>query len=220
MNTRSRKKQTTASRVPPTAATSDENLVSELVNPMTPVRRTTRFRVAGPGSKVRSKKVPVQKPKKVPVNPKVKKKIPVGEQQVTTDDERFEDAEDPEVESESDDESKLEIEKLRRRLAELESDKVMQKSKKKPRVPHHELSPPVKPMNPVEGEMLGTFDEKTDLDTFLVRFKTCSRNFKWSETEKVFCLMNSSTGSAESLVKEVGYEGTLDDIMRLLQSRF
>ena len=68
--------------------------------------------------------------------------------------------------------------------------------------------------------MLGTFNEKTDLDTFLIRFKTCSRNFKWSETEKVFYLMNSLTGSAESLVKEVGSEGTLDDIMRLLQSRF
>ena len=153
MSTKGRKKQT--------VATSVENSVSESVNPVTPVKRTTRSRVAGSGSKVRTKRVAVQKPKKVPVNPKVKMKIPVRKQQVSTDDERFEDAEDPEVESESEDESKLEIEKLRKRLAELESDKVTQKSKQKTRVPHHELSPPVKPMNPVEGEMSGTMRKLT-----------------------------------------------------------
>ena len=68
--------------------------------------------------------------------------------------------------------------------------------------------------------MLGTFNGRTDLDTFMVRFRTCSRNFNWSENEKVFYMMNALTGSAEAIVKEVGSEGTLEEIMKLLQSRF
>ena len=222
MSTRGWKKQTAASRVPPTAVVSAENLVSEILKLVTPVRRTTRS-----SSKMETHAVPAQEPEKVPVDPKVKKKVSVKRRPVTSDDERCEDAEDPEVESESDDESKLELERLRTRFAELESDRVTHESKKNSKVSqkstsgfHHELSPPMKPMNPVEGEMLGTFNGKTDLDTSLIRFKTCSRNFKWSETEKVFYLMNALTESAESLVKEVGSEGTLEDIMRLLQSRF
>ena len=222
MNTRSRKKQTAATRVPSPAAVSTGDAVSEVVDPVTPVRRTTRSRVVASSSKTRTKIVPVQKLKKVPANPKVKKKIPVREQPVTTDDERYEDAEDPDVESESE-----EIERLRQRLIELESSKVTHKLIEKSRVPeklasgsHHALSPPMKPMNPAEGEMLGTFNGRTDLDTFLVRFRACSRNFKWSETEKVFYMMNALTGLAESIVKEVGSEGTLEDIMKLLQSRF
>ena len=224
MNTRSRKKQTVATRFPPPSAVSTGDVVSEAVDPVTPVRRTTRS--SGCIQK-KNHEVPVQKLKKVPANPKVKKKVPVREQSVTTDDERYEDGEDPEVESESDNESKSEIKRLRQRLTELESSEVTHNLKKKPRVPqkstsgsHHELSPPVKPMNPAEGEMLGMFNGRTDLDTFLVRFKACSRNFKWSETEKVFHLMNALTESAESLLKEVGSEGTLEDIMKLLQSRF
>ena len=150
----------------------------------------------------------------------------------TNDDEEFEDLEDPEMVSEnvtprSDDEFKLEIDRLRQRLTELESHRVTQQSQKRTEVPrevtfgsYREPSPRVKSMNPVEGKMLGTFNGRTDLDTFLVRFRTCSRNFKWSETEKVFYLMNALTGPAESLVKEVGDEGTLEDIMKLLQSRF
>ena len=193
------------------------DVVSEVVDPVIPVR---------------TKIVPAQKLKKVPANPKVEKNIPEIEESVTTDDERYEDAEDPEMESEnitprSDGEFQLEMKKLRQRLTELETLRVTQQSQKRTEVPreftcgsYREPSPPVKPMNPAEGELLGTFDGRTDLDTFLVRFRACSRNFKWSETEKVFYLMNALTGSAEPLVKEVGSEGTLDDIMKLLQSRF
>ena len=72
MSTRGRKKQTAASRVPPTAVVSAENLVYEILKLVTPVRRTTRS-----SSKMKTKAVPGQKAKKVPVNPKVKRKIPV-----------------------------------------------------------------------------------------------------------------------------------------------
>ena len=229
MNTRSQTKRTAATRVPSPAAVSSGDAVSEVMDPVTLDRRTTRS-----SSKTGTKIVPEQKLKKVPANPKVKKKVSVREQTVSTDDERYEDAEDPDVESQSEDttprsdgEFQLEMDKLRQRLTDLESLRVIQQSQKRTEVSrefasgfYREPNLPVKLMNPAEGEMLGTFDGRTDLDTFLVRFRTCSRNFNWSETEKVFYLMNALTESAEPLVKEVGSEGTLDDIMKLLQSRF
>ena len=72
MSSRGRKKPTAASRVPPTAAASAGDAVSEAVEPVTPVRRTMRSRVAGSASKTRTKTVPVQKLKKVPANPSQK----------------------------------------------------------------------------------------------------------------------------------------------------
>ena len=81
-------------------------------------------------------------------------------------------------------------------------------------------SPPEKRGNPAEGRSLGTFNGQTDLDFFLVRFETCSKDFGWSKSEKVFHLMNTLTDSAEPIVKEVGSDGTLEFILELLQSRF
>ena len=103
-----------------------------------------------------------------------------------------------------------------------------QQSRKRSEVPrefapgsNQEPSLSMKSMNPAEGETLGTFDVRTDLDAFLVFvFRACSRIFKWSETEKVFYLINALTERAEPIVKEVGSDGTLEDIMKLLQSRF
>ena len=184
--------------------------------------------MVGSGSKTRTKVVPVQRLKKVPVNPKVKKKVPVKKKPVTTDDEDNEDLTDPEidfeespVESESEVESISELEKLRQRLAELE---------KVPRNPQFHVDvesterqrsdSPQKRCNPSEGRCLGTYNGKTDLDVFLVRLETCSRHFNWSESEKVFHLMSSLTESASSIVKEVGPGGTLERILELLQVRF
>ena len=89
MNTRSRTKQTAATRVPSPAAVSSDDAVSEVVDPVISVRRTTRS-----SSKTGTKIVPEQKLKKVPANPKVKKKVPVRKKPVTTDDEEFEDPTD------------------------------------------------------------------------------------------------------------------------------
>ena len=194
MSTRGRKKQTAASRVPPMASASADVTVSENVEPVTPAKRMTRSRVAGSGSKTRTQKVPMQKPKRVPANLKVKKKVPVRQQSDTYDDDEFvdlENLEDPETESEdttpeSDGEFQLEMDKLRQRMTELETRRVTQRSQKRTEVPrefasgfYREPNLPVKSMNPVEGKMLGTFNGKTDLDTFLVCFRTCSRNFNW-----------------------------------------
>ena len=72
----------------------------------------------------------------------------------------------------------------------------------------------------MEGRSLETFNGRTDLDTFLVRFESCCRHFDWSESEKTFHLMNALTDSAELIVKEVGPAGTLEHILELLQFRF
>ena len=129
--------------------------------------------------------------------------------------------------SESEDESQLEIERLRRMLAELEAEQRScnplneKRSQLGPEIgTHQRLSPPDKRCDPAEGRSLGTFNGKTDLDTFLVRFETCSRLFAWSRSEKVFHLMNALTDSAEPIVKEVGPFGTLEQILELLQNRF
>ena len=86
--------------------------------------------------------------------------------------------------------------------------------------PRRERSPTGRRGNPAEGRSLGTFNGKTDLDTLLVRFETCSRHFGWSNSERVFHLMNALTDSAEPIVKEVGLTGSLELMLELLQSRF
>ena len=223
MITRGRKKQTAAARVPPTAVVSAENLVSEILKLVTPVRRTTRS-----SSKMKTHAVPAQKQKKVPVNPKVRKKIPVRKPTVTSDDEEFEDPMDPAIESEeqpdeleSDLESSSELERLRQRLVELEKvPRNTQFHADAESTDRQKSSLPQKRCKPSEGRSLGTYNGKTDLDIFLVRLETCSRYFNWSESKKVFHLMNSLTKSASSILREVGPGGTLERILELLQVRF
>ena len=132
---------------------------------------------------------------------------------------------DPAIESEvqpaefeSEVESSSELERLRQRLAELE---------KVPRNPQfhadsesadrQKSDSPQKRCKPSEGRSLGTYNGKTDLNTSLVRLETCSRYFNWSESEKVFHLMNLLKKSASSIVKKVGPGGTLERILELLQ---
>ena len=169
--------------------------------------------------------VPARKPEKVPVNPKVKKKVSVRKQTVTTDDEEYKDLIDLEivsesqpVELESEVDPNSELERLRQRLAELERipRNPPVQTNAKPTV-RQKSNSPQKRCKPSEGRSLGTYNGKTDLDTFLVRLETCSRYFNWSESEKVFHLMNSLTESAGSIVKEVGPGGTLERILELLQ---
>ena len=138
--------------------------------------------------------------------------------------------EDPEslaVEHGSEDNSQSRIEQLRRQLAELEATQGSRNPLKRnqfrvePEVgTHQEISPPERRGNPAEGRSLGTFNGKTDLDTFLVRLETCSRHFGWSKSERVFHLMNALTESAEPIVKEVGPTGTQELIIDMLQNRF
>ena len=228
MSTRGRKKQTAATRVPPMAADSADVTVPETVESLSPVKRTTRSRVAGSSSKTRTKTVPEQKLKKVPANPKVKMKVPVKKKPVPTDDDEFEDLTDLKVDfeelpvgTESELESNSEIKRLKQRLAELE--KVSRNPQFRVDVEstdRHKSDSQQKRSKPSEGRILGTYDGKADLDNFLVRLECCSQHLSWSDADKVFHLINSLTGRASSLVKEVGPDGTLERIVELLQIRF
>ena len=80
------------------------------------------------------------------------------------------------AEIESEVESNSELKSLRQRLAELE------KVQRNPRfqdgvesTDRHKSDPPQKRGKPSEGRSLGTYDGKTDLDTFLARLEHCSR---------------------------------------------
>ena len=136
--------------------------------------------------------------------------------------------EDPElsvVESEPEDETQLKIEQLRKQIAKLEARQesrrqLKQSQSKSGDGSHREPKVMNKRADPAEGRSLGVFNGRTDLDTFLVRFEKCSRYFGWSESERVFHLMNALTDSAEPIVKEVGPAGTLERILELLQDRF
>ena len=126
-------------------------------------------------------------------------------------------------ETESDDESHVEIARLRKQLAKLKANQESRKQLKQSQSDdgsHREPDLKSRRVDPTERQTLGTFNSKTDLDTFLVRFETCCKNFGWSKSEKVFYLMNALTDSAEPIVKEVGPAGTLKHILELLQSRF
>ena len=140
--------------------------------------------------------------------------------------------EDPEllaVGSESEDEIQLQIDRLREQLARLEArqESRRQMKLKSPQVAsgngsHREPRVVNQRADPTEGRSLGTFNGRTVLDTFLVRFEKCSRHFGWSKNEKTFHLMNALTESAEPIpiLKEVGPAGTLKRILELLQNRF
>ena len=115
-----------------------------------------------------------------------------------------------------------EIKRLKKQLEEVRSQSRVQKTNESVANSgdgsHRE--PIARRADPMEGRSLGTYNGRTDLDTFLVRFQSCCRHFGWSESDKIFHLMNALTESAEPIVKEVGPAGTLENILGLLQIRF
>ena len=185
-------------------------------------------------------KVPVARKTKVVVTPVTKRalrrkkstRVPkIGTAVVSdaeSDSSKFlEDLELLAVGSESEDETQLKIDQLRKQIAKLEArqESRRQLKLKPPQLAsgdgsHREPNAVNKRADPTEGRSLGTFNGRTDLDTFLVRFEKCSRHFGWSEKEKVFHLMNALTESAEPILKEVGPAGTLERILELLQDKF
>ena len=68
--------------------------------------------------------------------------------------------------------------------------------------------------------MLGSYDGRSDLDSFLTKFERCSNYFEWSEEDQVFQLTNALTDNAAYIVKEVGPNGKKDEIIDLLKIRF
>ena len=136
----------------------------------------------------------------------------------------LEDLELSAVGGESEDETKLKIDQLRKQIAKLEA-RQESRRQKPPQLAsgdgsHREPNSFNKRADPAEGRSLGTFNGRTGLDTFLVRFEKCSRHFGWSQNERTFHLMNALTESAEPIIKEVGPAGTLERILELLQDRF
>ena len=132
--------------------------------------------------------------------------------------------EDREIsEIESADESQTEIERLKKQLAKLKANQVSRKQTNQSQLKSGDGShrePIARRADPMEGRSLGTYNGRSDLDTFLVRFESCCRHFGWSESDKIFHLMNALTESAEPIVKEIGPAGTLENILGLLQIRF
>ena len=185
-------------------------------------------------------KAPTARKSKVVVTPAAKRalpkkrptRVPKRDTVVASDEESDSSQllEDPEllaVESESEDEPQLQIDRLREQLARLEARQESrgQMKLKSPQVASGDGSyrePKVvnQRADPTEGRSLGTFNGRTNLDKFLVRFEKCSRHFGWSRNEKTFHLMNALTESAEPILKEVGPAGTLERILELLQNRF
>ena len=227
MNTRGRLKQSEISRGP--VDLTEGPSVSTGEGPEPVVRRSTRGKAEVPATrKSRVVVTPVKRRVSVKKRPVVRGPKRKTAHVLDEESESPPDLEDLDLQvEESDEESQLEIERLRKQLTELEDDQRScnpLKEKRSELGPLRETrqmsSPPDKVCNPAEGRTLGTFNGKTDLDTFLVRFETCSRLFGWSKSERVFYLMNALTDSAEIIVKEVGPFGTLENILGLLQSRF
>ena len=67
---------------------------------------------------------------------------------------------------------------------------------------------------------LGTFNGKSDLETFLSRFEICSEYFGWNEKDKLFQLKNSLIEAAGFVVSEIGPGAKLCEIIQLLKLRF
>ena len=226
MSTRGRRKPTGAAPVPvnqkadlsPTVLVGSKSVASKQTRgakAKAPAARKSRVVVTPVTKRALLKKKPIRVPK-------------VGTT-VVSDEESdssklLEDPELSAVGGESEDETQLKIDQLRKQIAKLEARQELRRQKP-PQLAsgdgsHREPQSLNKRADPAEGRSLGTFNGRTDLDTFLVRFEKCRRYFGWSQNERTFHLMNALTESAEPILKEVGPAGTLERILELLQDRF
>ena len=73
---------------------------------------------------------------------------------------------------------------------------------------------------PAGFNILGIFNFKSDLETFLSRFENCSEYFGWNEKDKLFQLKNSLIEAAGFIVGEIGPGAKLCEIIQLLKLRF
>ena len=126
-------------------------------------------------------------------------------------------------------ERELRLLKLEDELAKLRSSKSgsVSESGEKEAVPVPVL---VEPENVIDSRFrlpmsagfnnLGTFNGKSDLETFLSRFENCSEYFGWNEKDKLFQLKNSLIEAAGFVVSEIGPGAKLCEIIQLLKLRF
>ena len=220
MNTRGRRKPTGAAPVPVNPEPDSP--------PAVVVARRTRGAKAKAPTARKTKVVVTPVPKRAFLKKKSTRVPKIGTAVVSDEESDSSDIlEDPEsaaMEPGPKNETQLKVEQLRKQIAELEA-KQESHNEKPPQLAsgnesHREPNSLNKRADPTEGRSLGTFNGRTDLDTFLVRFETCSRHFGWSKSERKFHLLNALTESAEPIIKEVGPAGTLERILELLHDRF
>ena len=160
------------------------------VRKQAPVRRTVVAKKSKVGTPNKTTKV-VRKSTRKKVASPVKPTSDESEEEPDPDTEVYEDEMDSQGAVGPDPVS--EIEHLRRRLLELEATDSSKERPLKRRQTRLENNPttaaictPVKKCtNPTEGKMLGRYDGRGDLETFLTKFQRCSSYFGWSERPSV-----------------------------------
>ena len=187
MNTRGSRKQVVRSRDPADPSESAGGTGPSVGEPVPSTAGTSRAKAPRPKKMVNSTITP--KKKAAPSNPR--KRATKSRAKIVADVDPV-DSEWSDVELESIVDPDVELERLRKRMAEVEA---MKQSRNPLKAKQSQLeirsqgsrdvSPPERRGNPAEGRSLGTFNGKTDLDTFLVRLETCSAHFGWSRSEKV-----------------------------------
>ena len=67
---------------------------------------------------------------------------------------------------------------------------------------------------------LGTYDGSTCLMTFLAKFENCIDYYGWTSKEELCYLRSSLEGAAGKVLWDAGKQASVDDVIRLLKSRF
>jgi len=68
--------------------------------------------------------------------------------------------------------------------------------------------------------MLGSYDGSTWLMTFLAKFENCIDYYGWSSMEQLCHPRASLDGAAGQILWDAGKQSSVDDVIRLLKSRF
>ena len=178
-------------RKPSTVVTESMDVPVPNVKKQAPVKRTVVAKKNKVGTPNKTTKV-VRKGTRKKVASPVKQTRDESEEEPDPDTEVYKDELDSQGAVGPDPAS--EIEHLRRRLLELEatdSGKRRPLKKQQKRVESNPTAtvirtPVKKRTNPMEGKMLGSYDGRSDLDSFLTKFERCSNYFEWSEEDQVF----------------------------------
>ena len=67
---------------------------------------------------------------------------------------------------------------------------------------------------------LGTYDGSACLVTFLAKFENCIDYYGWTSKEQLCHLRASLEGAAGQVLWDAGKQGSVDEVIRLLKSRF
>ena len=156
------------------------------VKKQTPIKRRVVAKRSRVGTQSETKKVVRKTTRRKVVSP-VKQTSDESEEEPDPDTEVYEDELDSQGAVGPDPVEEIEL--LRERLLQLERDnsdgrlKKLQKRVESNPTTRAIRTPVKKRTNPMEGKMLGSYDGRSDLDSFLTKLKSCSNYFEWSETK-------------------------------------